>query len=571
MARRSQDSERPARRRRSSKTREQAEGVVRAADSAKDTTQQTASSAKDAGEQAAGTAGRAASGGQAATAQAASEIAEGALEATRNVATTALTAAKDTLNDSDRDREGLIRQVLLAAREAAGEVLEREARAAASQAAEILTARGPEIAREQLEKRGGSNAAARAALEYGRSRLQGAGGTKALTSAAVGALKESSEGLKTKVTDALSGEDDEGDDGGGNSRLPVEVALDIGVPREVVWQEWTQFEDSPSSLHRIQSTDDGTLTVSAKVWGSSKDEEAEITEQVEPERLAWRADGAIPYRGVVSLHALDENLTRLLVTLEFEPQGLLARVGNPARVIQRGVEADVRRFKADLETRAGEDDGADRLEQGSDGDEPAAEEPPEVEGEVVYELEDSDEASELDDEPDDADVYDEEDEEDEEATDSAETESDVEDETTDSGETELDEDEDEDEDGDEEPVDSAETETETEPEPESDEDDQDEPAAEAEADEPPAPRRRQPSSRSGSSRAAKKPSSGSASAQGRSGSAAKRSSSGRKTGSAAAKSGSGRASSAKSSAGKSGSGSGRGAAGSRRRPAANKG
>ena len=261
------------------------------------------------------------------------------MEATRNVATTALDAAKDTLANGERGgQEGLFRQVFLAAREAAGEVLEREARSAARQAAEVLTTRAPEIAREQLEKRGGSNAAGRAAVEYGRAKLQGAGGTKALTAAAVGAAKGSAGGLRTKVTDALSGEKGE-DAEGGTSRLPVEVSIDIGAPRQVVWDEWTQFESSPESLHRIQSTEDGALKVSAKIWGSTKEEEVEITDQLDEERLAWRAYGAIPYRGVVTFHSLDENLTRLLVTLEFEPQGLLARLG---AAVRRSTEASKR-------------------------------------------------------------------------------------------------------------------------------------------------------------------------------------------------------------------------------------
>jgi uncharacterized membrane protein len=313
------------------------------------------------------------------------------MEATRNVATTALDAAKDTLANSKREgQEGLFRQVFLAAREAAGEVLEREARSAARQAAEVLAARAPEIAREQLAKRGGTNAAGRAAVEYGRAKLQGAGGTKALTAAAVGAAKESAGGLKTKVTDALTGEKGE-DAEGGTSRLPVEVSLDIGAPRQVVWDEWTEFENSPESLHRIQSTEDGAFKVSSKVWGSTKEEEVEITEQIAEERLAWRAYGAIPYRGVVTFHSLDENLTRLLVTLEFEPQGLLARLGAGARSIDRGVEADVKRFKADLETRV-DDDGSARLEEG-DEDEQVVDEEPEMDLEAVGDL---DEDAELD-------------------------------------------------------------------------------------------------------------------------------------------------------------------------------
>jgi uncharacterized membrane protein len=324
------------------------------------------------------------------------------MDATRNVATTALGAARESLAAGrEPGGEGLFRQVVLAAREAAGEVLEREARAAARQAAEVLTARGPAIAREQLEKRGGSDAAARAALEFGRAKLQGAGGTRALTSAAVGAIKESAGGLKTKVTDAIGGDEEEEGDGG-TTRVPVEVAFDIGAPRQLVWDEWIQFENSPPSLHRIQGSDDGTLKVSHKMWGTTREEEVEIVEQVAEERLAWRASGAIPYRGVASFHSLDENLTRLLVTLEFEPQGLLQRLGAGARSIERSIAADVKRFKADLETRGDEDEGDYRLGEG-DEEGAATEAEPEVEAEVV----DEPDAGEADEELPDAEVYDE--------------------------------------------------------------------------------------------------------------------------------------------------------------------
>ena len=403
MARRAQETERPVRRRRASRTRDQTEGVLRAADSAKDAGEGATGSAKDAAQGAADTAKGAAgaASGQAATAQAASEIAGGAMEATRNVAMTAVEAAKDTLaNGARQGDEGLVHQVVSAAREAAGEVFEREARAAARQAAEVLAARAPEIAREQLQKRGGSDAAARAAVEFGRAKLQGAGGTKALTAAAVGAVKESAGGLRTKVTGALGGDGEDAE--GGTSRLPVEASLDIGVPRTVVWDEWMQFENSPEALHRIQLTDDGDLKVSSKVWGSTKEEEVEITEQVAEERLAWRADGAIPYRGVVTMHSLDENLTRLLVTLEFEPQGLVARLGAGIRSIQRAVDADVKRFKAELETRGDEDDD-DRPEEIADEAQDVADEP-EVDAEVVDEPDDD---AEVDEELPDAEVDDE--------------------------------------------------------------------------------------------------------------------------------------------------------------------
>ena len=290
MARPAKETERPARRRRASR-RDQTEGVLRATDSAQDAAEGAAGNAQEAGGTAAG-----AAQGAAAAGDWPSRDGTGGRPRSRRApwrpratwppprwtrrrtpwptATEAVRRGSSARYSSPPER--------LPAKCSSGRLGQQHGRLP-----RCLPHAAPEIAREQLGKRGGSNAAGRAAVEYGRAKLQGAGGTKALTAAAVGAAKESAGGLRTEVTDALSGEKGE-DAEGGTSRLPVEVSVDIGAPRQVVWDEWTQFENSPESLHRIQWTEDGGLKVSAKVWGSTKEEEVEITDQVAEERLAWR-------------------------------------------------------------------------------------------------------------------------------------------------------------------------------------------------------------------------------------------------------------------------------------------
>ena len=57
--------------------------------------------------------------------------------------------------------------------------------------------------------------------------------------------------------------------------------------------------------------------------------EATILEQVPDERIVWRSKGQKGHvDGAVTFHELGPNLTRILVVLEYYPQGLFERTGN---------------------------------------------------------------------------------------------------------------------------------------------------------------------------------------------------------------------------------------------------
>ena len=91
---------------------------------------------------------------------------------------------------------------------------------------------------------------------------------------------------------------------GETRRLPIECAIDIGAPREVVYNQWTQFEDSPQYMHRVKQVNQGEeakFTVGAKVWGFKREWEVEITDQEPNERIAWKTAGGTKNAGVVSL------------------------------------------------------------------------------------------------------------------------------------------------------------------------------------------------------------------------------------------------------------------------------
>jgi hypothetical protein len=55
------------------------------------------------------------------------------------------------------------------------------------------------------------------------------------------------------------------------------------------------------------------------------------------------------HKGVVSFHRLDDNLTRVMVTMEFEPSGMIEKMASGLRFVKRAVQADLARYKAYVE------------------------------------------------------------------------------------------------------------------------------------------------------------------------------------------------------------------------------
>ena len=102
-------------------------------------------------------------------------------------------------------------------------------------------------------------------------------------------------------------------------------------------------------MHRLESVeqvDDATVGFEAKFWGIRRRFEAEIVEQKPDERIEWDVSQGVAHTGVVTFHELAERLTRIEVTLDIEPSGLIEKAGRGWRFAKRGVRGDLHRFKA---------------------------------------------------------------------------------------------------------------------------------------------------------------------------------------------------------------------------------
>jgi uncharacterized membrane protein len=147
---------------------------------------------------------------------------------------------------------------------------------------------------------------------------------------------------------------------GKGRRMPIQQAVDIPAPLKAVYNQWTQFEEWPQFMHRVQrvTQDDEThLTFQAKIWGKSKEFKAEIDEQRPDERIKWHVEEGMTHAGVVSFHELAPRLTRIEVNMDVQPGSLVEKAARGMRHIKRAVRADLARFKAYMAMKE-EEDGA---------------------------------------------------------------------------------------------------------------------------------------------------------------------------------------------------------------------
>jgi len=134
----------------------------------------------------------------------------------------------------------------------------------------------------------------------------------------------------------------------------VEKFVDVNVPVRVAYDQWTQFKDFPKfmeGVRKVDQLDDKRMHWVVEIAGKTEQYDAEITEQVPDQRIAWRSTSGPSNSGVVSFHPLDANRTRVLLEMEYEPRGAVENAGDMLGVVSMRVKGDLDRFKKFIEAR----------------------------------------------------------------------------------------------------------------------------------------------------------------------------------------------------------------------------
>ncbi|MGR4848010.1 SRPBCC family protein [Streptomyces sp. LARHCF252] len=196
------------------------------------------------------------------------------------------------------------------------------------------------------------------ALDGGRKLAEGKGPLRA-------ALETGGSRLKDKVTGAFKGLGGKGKGKGkgrsGNRPTVIIEHIDVGVPLRTAYDQWTQYQDFSTFAKGVKAAskaDDTTSDWQMKVWWSNRSWKATTTEQVPDDRVAWTSEGAKgSTKGVVSFHRLTDNLTRVLLVIEYYPAGFFEKTGNIWRAQGRRARLDLKNFVRFITIKGEAEDG----------------------------------------------------------------------------------------------------------------------------------------------------------------------------------------------------------------------
>ncbi|MFF4690574.1 SRPBCC family protein [Streptomyces sp. NPDC001307] len=292
----------------------------------------------------------------------------------------------------------------------------------AAQATKMLTGLGRKLG-ETTGKlndiaEGNSPGFAKLALDGGRKLAEGKGPLRS-------ALELGGSRVKEKMMNAVRGLGGSKGKKGGAGHKPTVImeSIDVGVPLRTAYDQWTQYKDFSSFAKGVKSAsraDDTHSDWQAKIFWSSRSWKAQTTEQIPDYRIQWTSEGAKgTTKGVVSFHRLEENLTRVLLVIEYYPTGLFEKTGNIWRAQGRRVRLDLKHFARFITLKGeAEDSWRGEIRDGEvvkSHEDAVAEEEQEQEAEEPQEGEEEEEEEEEEGEPEEYEAEDEEPPEDDEA------------------------------------------------------------------------------------------------------------------------------------------------------------
>ena len=137
----------------------------------------------------------------------------------------------------------------------------------------------------------------------------------------------------------------------------VAQSVEVEAPIERVYNQWTQFQEFPrfmEGVERIDQLDDRRLHWVASFGGETHEWDAEIVEQHPEERVAWRNVDGKDNAGVVTFHKIDQDTTRVMVQMDWAPEGIKEKIGGALGADDRRISSDLERFKEFIEQHGSE-------------------------------------------------------------------------------------------------------------------------------------------------------------------------------------------------------------------------
>jgi Polyketide cyclase / dehydrase and lipid transport len=137
----------------------------------------------------------------------------------------------------------------------------------------------------------------------------------------------------------------------------VDKEIEVGVPIRTAYNQWTQFEEFPQfmgGVNEVRQLGDRNLHWVAQIAGVRREWDAEVIEQVPDQKVAWAATEGATNAGAVYFSSLGPDRTVVRLHLEYEPEGVVEKVGDTLSIVAKQAESDLKKFKSFIESRGTE-------------------------------------------------------------------------------------------------------------------------------------------------------------------------------------------------------------------------
>ncbi|MGY0490335.1 SRPBCC family protein [Streptomyces sp. WG-D5] len=233
----------------------------------------------------------------------------------------------------------------------------------AAQLTRVLTGAGRKLGQTTVKlndiAEGNSPGFAKLALAGGRKLAEGKSPLRSAVELGAGHLKDNLVG----GVKGLFGKGGKGKSKSGSGQKPTVIleSIDVGVNVRTAYDQWTQYQEFSTFARGVKSAgraDDVTSDWQMKIFWSSRSWKAHTTEQIPDQRISWSSEGAKgTTKGVITFHELGENLTRVLLIIEYYPKGLFEKTGNIWRAQGRRARLDLKHFARFISMKGEATDG----------------------------------------------------------------------------------------------------------------------------------------------------------------------------------------------------------------------
>lgn len=134
----------------------------------------------------------------------------------------------------------------------------------------------------------------------------------------------------------------------------INKSITVNIPLTETYNQWTQFKEFPhfmEGVKEVKQLDEKHLHWKAEIAGKSEEWNAEITEQIPDQLIAWRSTAGAKNSGMIHFYSKGSNQTEVTLDINYEPDGLIENIGDFLGLVSARLSGDLVRFKEFIETR----------------------------------------------------------------------------------------------------------------------------------------------------------------------------------------------------------------------------